>query len=350
MWNQAVAKLKDEYEWTGKCGYTYFTLGKWFTTLRNQNQWLQQYSANNVKVFLKPIESAYRKFFKYKDSGLPKFKSRYHTISSFSLAEKNNFRVVKNHIHIGRIGWMRLNGSNPYDDYKPVSGQVKYEDGKWFVYLIYKVEVEPNKNEGIVGIDRNVGNIALSDERIIELPKVKSFVKKRTKYQRQMARRRKGSKRYLVSKRRAAKCYKKLTNIRLNWSHHTSRKIAKEYGIAVLEALETKKMIRKGHRALTRGILESCWGMLEQKLSYKMRVIKVNPAYTSQTCNACGARGNRKGKEFSCVCGHVAHADINAAKNILARGVESLSSVLKPDRVEPADFRLNEAQGVLFCG
>jgi putative transposase len=54
-------------------------------------------------------------------------------------------------------------------------------------------------------------------------------------------------------------------------------------------------------------------------------VVKVNPAYTSQTCTACKhvARESRESQAvFRCVaCGHQAHADVNAAKNILAAGL-----------------------------
>ena len=51
----------------------------------------------------------------------------------------------------------------------------------------------------------------------------------------------------------------------------------------------------------------------------------IDPAYTSQTCHACGhcERGNRKSQaEFVCkACGHTEHADVNAARNIRARAV-----------------------------
>ncbi|WP_412538078.1 zinc ribbon domain-containing protein [Longispora sp. K20-0274] len=55
--------------------------------------------------------------------------------------------------------------------------------------------------------------------------------------------------------------------------------------------------------------------------------MRVNPAYTSQTCNPCGhgAPENRESQSvFRCVaCGHQAHADVNAARNILARALRA---------------------------
>ena len=53
------------------------------------------------------------------------------------------------------------------------------------------------------------------------------------------------------------------------------------------------------------------------------RVEQVDPAYTSQTCHACGHRApeNRESQAvFRCVaCGHRADADVNAARNIAER-------------------------------
>ncbi|MGW2767717.1 zinc ribbon domain-containing protein [Streptomyces sp. NPDC001275] len=54
--------------------------------------------------------------------------------------------------------------------------------------------------------------------------------------------------------------------------------------------------------------------------------MKVNPAYTSQRCSACGfvTEGNRESQAvFRCKasgCGYRDHADVNAAKNIKAAG------------------------------
>ncbi|XVQ86586.1 zinc ribbon domain-containing protein [Microbispora siamensis] len=54
-------------------------------------------------------------------------------------------------------------------------------------------------------------------------------------------------------------------------------------------------------------------------------LIAVNPANTSRTCSRCRhvARENRVTQaEFRCqACGHFAHADVNAAVNILRAGL-----------------------------
>jgi putative transposase len=53
-------------------------------------------------------------------------------------------------------------------------------------------------------------------------------------------------------------------------------------------------------------------------------VIAVNPRHTSQTCPECGhvSKANRLHQAlFSCTaCGYSYHADVVAARNILARG------------------------------
>ncbi len=67
------------------------------------------------------------------------------------------------------------------------------------------------------------------------------------------------------------------------------------------------------------------------KLGPNSRVREVNPAYTSQTCSCCGNSTEivRQGKYFSCLapgCMATLDADVNAAKNILAAGLQLLAA------------------------
>lgn len=72
---------------------------------------------------------------------------------------------------------------------------------------------------------------------------------------------------------------------------------------------------------------------LQQKIEQKaevagIKVVYVDPKYTSQRCSCCGhiAEGNRKSQaEFKCTaCGYEAHADYNAARNIATPGIEEI--------------------------
>ncbi len=68
--------------------------------------------------------------------------------------------------------------------------------------------------------------------------------------------------------------------------------------------------------------------LLEYKLQWAGGMLyRVPPEYTSQICPLCGVvdAENRKTQAvFACQhCGHTDHADGNAAKNILARGLRS---------------------------
>ena len=98
---------------------------------------------------------------------------------------------------------------------------------------------------------------------------------------------------------------------------------------------------------LNKSILDQGWHKLNELLSYKLdwlggRLIKVPPKNTSLRCNKCGVieKSNRISQEsFKCVsCSHEAHADINAAQNILAAGLAVLaceSNLIRGRKQEP---------------
>ena len=345
VWNHFVGKLRDEYLAYGRCKPWYYTLGKQFTLLRRYYEpWLQEYSMPIVRGVLQPLETTYKKFYK-KEGGLPRFHAKYARPDSFPLCT-GAFRMRGRYLHIARIGEVLLLGHNPYADGVPKSGTVKRECGKWYAYITYEVEqTEALRPVREVGIDRNVGQVTLSDGTMYRMPDTARHERRVRRYQRMMARRQgpnrkkriKASNRWKRAQLLHQRAQAKLRHVRQNWCHGTSRQVADKYSLVHLEKLNNRGMTRsaKGTKdnpgtkvrakaGLNRVILASCWGKFHQCLDYKTNTNYVDPAYTSQACNKCGNvdKNNRKTQSvFICTaCGHRDNADVNAALNILASG------------------------------
>ena len=137
--------------------------------------------------------------------------------------------------------------------------------------------------------------------------------------------------------RQLSKLHRKRARKRDDATHQASRKLADTAHTVVVEDLNTKGMTQsakgtaekpsrqvKQRAGLNRSIPASGWGGLERKPAYKAgQVVKVNPAYTSQTYSRCGHvdKSNRPSQAVCAggSCGFRAHADHNAAVNIFAR-------------------------------
>jgi transposase len=145
----------------------------------------------------------------------------------------------------------------------------------------------------------------------------------------------------------------RITDRRRDWAEKISTRLVIDHDVIVWEKLNTPGMVRKpaakpdpqhpggflpnGARSkagLNRAILGSCWGLLARRAEQKAAasgaaVIYVDPRFTSQQCHVCGhtAPGNRDSQAvFRCQqCGHRDHADVNAARNILARGLATMA-------------------------
>jgi len=140
--------------------------------------------------------------------------------------------------------------------------------------------------------------------------------------------------------------HRKVRNQRKDLAHKLSREIVNRYDLIVHEDLKIPNVVRRpkprqaedgtfepngaaAKAGLNRSIADAGWGQLLRFIAYKAEdagreVIAVNPHHTSQRCSSCGhvdAENRRTQAEFRCqVCGHEAHADVNAAINILRAG------------------------------
>ena len=80
------------------------------------------------------------------------------------------------------------------------------------------------------------------------------------------------------------------------------------------------KQLRRIIRNFGMRVLKNKLASIEE--IYGIKITKVNPAYTSKTCDLCGYvdSRNRKGKKFLCLmCGHEIDADVGGARSIRGR-------------------------------
>jgi putative transposase len=251
-------------------------------------------------------------------------------------------RLNRNHgeVKIPKIGWVRFRWS------RDVPGDVKSfrvtldRAGRWHVALA--VIPEPIEGPGTgeaVGIDRGVKvSAALSTGEMLTVPGLSARERARLlRLERKLARAGRGSARRRKVKAAVARLKAREADRRKDWAEKASTDLARRFDVIRVEDLKIRNMTRSAKgtaetpgrnvaakAGLNRGILGNGWGMLVRRLEDKApgRVEKINPAYTSQRCSACG-HVDRESREsqarFRCTaCGFACNADVNAARNVAA--------------------------------
>ena len=370
VWNHMLADHERRYRlWKAyrigpKPRPNFFTLGRRFTVLRNDpdHAWLKDYPYACVRYALKYLADAYKRYLKEpRTEGKPRFKARHFTVPAFTIPDA--VQLDGDRLYVPKVGWLRLAGSNQYADGKPLTVRVRMEGTdqhpKWYAYVCYAVpaeQVKPPAADGARGLDRNVGQATDSEGTVYAMPDTDPLDAQIARKQRELSRkqgwgpqdRRPKSNRGRRVNGQLQKLHRQRKRKRDDATHQASRTLADTAHTVVVEDLNIKGMTQsakgtkeepgtnvKAKAGLNRAILASGWGQLERKLAYKAgHVVKVDPAYTSQTCSRCGhvGKANRPSQAvFACqACGWALNADHNAAINILVRA--GLPSVPVPAR------------------
>lgn len=268
---------------------------------------------------------------------------------------------------------IRVRVSQPIRDYTSIG--VNWTR-KTVVFINEPLPIARERTNRMVGLDRGVAHtLATSDGGFIDLPKARLAridreIRRRQKAQARRVKlsgepvneyRRHASRAYRRTQAQIAGLYAKAHRIIDDWQHKTTTALVRAYDLIAIENLNLQGMTRRANikpdpnhagrflpngqaakRGLNHSLRAAALGGIASKLEYKTqaaahsRLILVNPAYTSRTCSKCGhcTKENRESQAvFQCQQCHTRmNADVNAAINILNRGVDHVLGLDEAER------------------
>ena len=353
LWNNMLAMQKERHDNEPSAPYlSAFSMNYLLKQLKREYPWLKDADSTALTGITENLHNAYTCFFRGQ-SRFPKFKSKKHELSYISKCVNNNIVIIDaHHIRIPKLGSVYFKtGKLPHGRICSITIRQK-ASGKYEASVLCEYEeVDLPKTGKTIGIDVGLKDFAiLSDGTKISIPRFDKESEERLCHWQILASRRLLSakeamgknkdlrltdfKNYQKARRMCAKIYEHVANQRKDYLDKLSTWLVKTYDVIVIEDLKAKGMMHNHH--LSRAIANASWNMFADMLAYKClsygkKLIRVNPGYTSQTCNVCGCVNNRMGynaygwlkvREWDCPeCGSHHDRDINAAININETGL-----------------------------
>ncbi|MHB8595651.1 MAG: RNA-guided endonuclease InsQ/TnpB family protein [Ktedonobacteraceae bacterium] len=340
LYNHLLEKRKTAYEQTGK-GLSCYQQQATYPALKQERPSLKGVHSQVLQNVAVRIDLAFQAFFRRckagEKPGYPRFrgKDRY---DSFTFPQSGFSITHDNRVVLSKIGAIKM----VY--HRPLKGKVKtctihrVSTGKW--YVCFSVEYDPERlpeNPEQVGIDVGLGTFAtLSDGTEIANPRFfRKEEKALAKVQRVHSKLVKGTSERRTHRKVVARVHERIAFKRTNFTHQESRKIVNTFGMICVEDLTVNRMVH--NHCLAKSISDAAWSAFFSQLESKAaeagsQLVKVNPAYTSQTCSQCGHRQKMPLSErvFACPCcsAHL-DRDLNAALNIKALGLQSVGLPLE---------------------
>lgn len=321
---------------------------------RAEFEWLAAGSSSVQQTALRDFDKAMSAFLDPKNpASHPKPRTKRGT-QGFVVRESKARRISRNwgEVFVPKCGWVRFRWSRDLPAELGMARVTLDRAGRWHVsFAAEQSPVDRKPTEAVVGIDRGVRtSLVTSGGQHYRAPRISDRDAQRYfVLQRKHARQAKGSTRREKTRAKMARITARVTDRRKDWAEKMSTRLVADHDLIVFEKLNIRGMTAapapkpnpeqpgtyqpnrsRAKASLNKGILASAWGTLVARTKQKAdasgcTVVYVDPRFTSQQCHACGhtAKGNRDSQAvFRCEqCGHYDHADTNAARNILARGM-----------------------------
>lgn len=352
-YNAALQERRDAYRMVGK-SISYSQQCAELPACKEVRPDLTGVHAQVLQDVVKRVDLAFGGFFRRREAGqqpgYPRFKSRFRYNSLTFKQFGNSFAVQmgkkqKGTLILSKIGHIKMVMHRPLSGTPKTAIVKRTPTGKWYVSISCDVaeQVPFPKTGEQVGIDVGLKTFAyLSDGTTIENPRFfRQEEHNLAKAQRKRDSAPKKSQERRKLNKRVARVHERIRHRRRNFIQQETRKLINQYGLIALEALTVRNMIK--NPKLAKSIADAAWSSFVQTLLAKAEeaertIVRVNPAYTSQRCSACGQRQEMplSVRVYECPnCDLIMDRDHNSSMNILEEALHELQACGRAGRVIP---------------
>jgi putative transposase len=349
LYNAALQERKEAYRLCGKS----ITLTQQCAQLSAIKAIRPEYEAIYSQVLqdvLNRVDKAFKAFFSRVKAGhqpgYPRYKSR-SRYASLTYPQKGFGIDDQGKLFLSKIGHLRMVQHRPTRGIVKTCSIVRTPTGKWFVcFSCDEVEpqVLPPSNEQ-VGIDVGLKTFAfLSTGEQIAIPRFfRKEAKQMSKAQRRLSKVEQNNPVRRKRRKVVARVNERIRWRRENFVKQVSSKLVKRFGLIAIESLIVRNLIKRprpkqdeatgqympngasSKTGLNTSIADAAWSTFFNALVAKAeeagrQVVRVPPAYTTQTCINCGHQHLMplSVRIYTCErCGMVRDRDHNASLNIL---------------------------------
>ena len=348
VYNYMLEKQKELYSSKRK-HLSQFDMIRLLTPLKNDGKhaWLYEVSCASLQRICGDVDKAYRMFFK-KKTGFPKFKSRKRNKINFPIDFTKLWFDESCFSHISKFGKIKFKTDFNLPigkGYKFINPRISNVNNKWILSFGMECESQVfSLNDYNVGIDLGIKDSAIvvyNDKKLVfkninKSKKIRMYEEQIRHTQRSISRKyeanKKGSK-YVKTKNiekeedKLRKLYARISNIRDNYIHQSTRKIISLLPKKIImEDLNIVGMMKNKH--LSKAIQDQCLSEWIRQIKYKsewmsIEFIQVDRFFpSSKTCHSCGCINHNlklKDRTFVCPdCGYTEDRDYNAALNLMS--------------------------------
>jgi putative transposase len=346
LYNQLLEQRKTSYETTCQSPGLY-DQQKTIPVLKVERPSLGNVHSQVLQNVAVRIDLAFKAFFRRvkagEKPGYPRFRGRLRYDSMTFPQMPSGCSLDGKRLTLSKVGVVEVLLHRRVEGTPKTCTIRRSSTGKWYACFSCEVEqptaLAPSMEQ--TGIDVGLTTFAtLSNGEKIDNPRFfRTDQKQLAKAQHLFSKEAKGTAEHRRRRKPVARIHERIAFRRRDFAHQAARRIVDRFGFIAVEDLEVNRMVH--NHCLAKSISDAAWTLFFTLLFFKAAsagrtIVKVNPAYTSQTCSKCGHQQQMPLEErtYRCLCcGLGLSRDHNAALNILALGLQGVG--IKPLEAVP---------------